>query len=149
MDIVKGMYFLKELLKDDVYVIVENKRYPLLVLVEDTKSPFLEEKNEELLEKILQSVGIKVPETRLLNTAHLLPEDGFDSFQELPSKRVLSFGVDLKTLGLNLSLKKYELKTQDNITFLLADTLPEIATDKEMKKKLWQGLKQLFFEHFQ
>ena len=148
MDIIKGMYFLKELLKDDVYIIEENKRYPLLVLVDDNNSPYLNEKDEEFLEKILQSVGIKLSEVRLINTAQEGIEENYDNLQELPSSRVISFGVNLNVLNFDITLNKYSLKTQESIVFLLADTLGEISSDQNRKKQLWQALKQLFHEHF-
>lgn len=148
MDIVKGMYFLKELLKDDVFIIGENKRYPLLVLVEDHKNPYLNDKDEEFLEKILQSISIKLPEVRLINIAQEGSGESFDSLQELPASKVLSFGVSLSALKLDILLEKYVLKTQENIIFLLADTLPELSSSKDLKKQLWQALKKLFYENF-
>ena len=148
MDIIKGMYFLKELLKDDVYIIGENKRYPLLILVEDLNSPYLNEKDEEFLEKIMQSVGVKLSEIRLNNIASDELKESYDTLQEIPAQRVISFGVSLKKLGLDIDLQKYLIITQENISFLMADTLAEISADQSKKKQLWQGLKQLFHEHF-
>ena len=148
MDIIKGMYFLKELLKDDVYIIGENQRYPLLILVEDQNSPYLNEKDEAFLEKVLQSVGVKLSEIRLNNIASEELKESYDTLQEIPSQRVISFGVSLHKLGLAIDLEKYLLITQESISFLLADTLEEISGNQSKKKQLWQGLKQLFHEHF-
>ena len=133
MDIIKGMYYLKELLKDDVYIIGENQRYPLLILVEDQNSPYLNEKDEEFLEKILQSVGVKLSEVRLNNILSEELKETYDNLQEIPSQRVISFGVSMHKLGLDINLEKYLLITQEGISFLLADTLEEISGDQSKK----------------
>lgn len=146
MELVKGMYFLKELLKDDVYLIDERKRYPLLVLVEDQSSPHLNSPDEALLEKILQSVHINLSEIKILNVAHPGPENNYEQFSELPSQKVINFGADFKKINLDINLEKYLVHVEGQVTFLQADPLNVIAQDKEKKKALWRGLQQMFLQ---
>jgi DNA polymerase III psi subunit len=144
MEIVKGMYFLRELLRDDVFVVNENKRYPLLTLIENPSADYLSPQEEEFLEKILKAVHIKIEEIKVINVASPKPENYFESLQELPAKRVINFGTSFEKINLPLHFDKYMPVAQQGITFLMADSLDTISQDLEKKKQLWKALQQIF-----
>lgn len=144
MEVVKNTSFLREFLKDNVYIVKEQARYSILVLFKHPDTPYLSESEEDFLEKILQAVGIRLNEARLVNIDHQTPEDSYDSLEEVPASHVVSFGVPLTQVGLDLTLEKYQVQQLKGIHLLLADTLSEISENREQKKRLWNALRQMF-----
>lgn len=59
-------------------------------------------------------------------------------------KKILVFGISLKSLGLHLEVPKYTPVTINTIVLLRADSLSLINTDKSLKVKLWKALQTMF-----
>ncbi len=144
MKAIRDSHFLKELLGDEVYLVSEQNRYPLLVITRDEANPYLNTGDEAFLEKVLKAVDLQLHHVKLTNTAQLSPEDHFEHWQAVPSRKVISFGVNFQELFPDISLEKYQLGRLENIYFLQADSLQEISQDQEKKKLLWSALQQLF-----
>lgn len=144
LETVKDMLFLKNLLQDDVYAIDERKRYPLLIIVDSPQQEYMPESDEIFLEKILQAVKVKLDEARVINLSFPEPEDYYDTIQEVPATKVISFAGNLSKLNISVELEKYQLKIQDGIIFLLVDSLHEISESIDKKKLLWTSLQRMF-----
>ncbi|MGK0387822.1 MAG: hypothetical protein ACI94Y_000548 [Maribacter sp.] len=57
---------------------------------------------------------------------------------------VIIFGLNPKQLCINFLSTIYKIEKMKETKFLFADNLYSISTSKELKKKLWLSLKELF-----
>lgn len=57
---------------------------------------------------------------------------------------VIIFGLDPNQLCINFLNTKYNIEKMNDSKFLFADNLSSISANKELKKKLWLSLKELF-----
>ena len=56
---------------------------------------------------------------------------------------VILFGVNPKSIGLNVTLTKRVIRLE-NLTVIRSAALSRVATDQDEKRKLWQILKSIF-----
>lgn len=86
-----------------------------------------------LLQKILGAVGQSLESVQVIHQPSL-------DLQEFPTKagRILYFGPPTK------GLPQHEILTLEGSRVVLTLPLPELQTDANAKKLLWQCLKQLF-----
>ncbi|MDH3651260.1 MAG: hypothetical protein OEQ53_16355 [Saprospiraceae bacterium] len=60
------------------------------------------------------------------------------------TKYLISFGPGPQTLGFNFRNILYHPFSTDQCTYLFADSVLDIQSSKEEKKKLWSALKSMF-----
>jgi hypothetical protein len=60
--------------------------------------------------------------------------------------QLISFGVSLTALNLQLYLKKYQVETIEGVDMLLVDSLTELESSPDKKKLLWKGLQHMFMK---
>lgn len=116
-----------------------NEIIPLLILVDEVN-----EANKVFLEKILMAVNLNLEKVTLLNTSDLKAIN-FQKFSENKIyQKILSFGVSLSTINMNIMLMPYENKLIENVWFLMAEKLVIVENDVNHKRRLWGCLQQLF-----
>lgn len=130
------------LYQNKTYLLKEDQQYPVVIIVSDSSSVYMDDADRELLTKILQSVNITLLKAKVINIQNL--DASLSHPVALPSPCVISFGVDLSTIGQNISIEHYAVQEHNEKAFLKADTLQDIAKDKQKKIALWQALKTLF-----
>lgn len=109
-------------------------------------APELNSADNELLQKIMQAVGIDLDkEVMLINLAFAHPPIG--SLPRAGVSKLLSFGASMAQAGLNLQIANYLITRFYGMTLLFADALGTIANDKQLKMLLWQKLKKMFEEN--
>lgn len=150
---------LGELFTEDIYIINEDK-YPeegekqpdeiklntkgsnkkgVLILVYSANDEFLPGDEDELLRKILASVGLTYEDVVIVNSNGI-------NFEEvsLPTFSIMiSFGVPRLPIFAS-EFKKYSLSKHEDIQCLVADDLSSIAQNIELKTSLWNALKGMF-----
>jgi hypothetical protein len=72
---IKDIAFLRNFLQDEVYLVNERKRYPVVIFYEEPAQEYLQPEDELFLEKILQAVHIQLVKTRLVNLKFPEPEN--------------------------------------------------------------------------
>ncbi|MEM8908826.1 MAG: hypothetical protein AAGD05_13350 [Bacteroidota bacterium] len=98
-----------------------------------------------LLQKILLAVNLELPKDVLLLALETGQSSSFSALKtQYELQTVLIFGTNTQNLGLHFQQNKYEVITCQQTRFLLADELPQIASDKNLKATLWQALQLLF-----
>lgn len=99
-------------------------------------SPYkdLTEAEVDLLSKILHAVRLSLSSVRIVEAQTL----DLSQWTEKPN-RLIGFGITVA--GIN----PYELISTPETRLILADSLSELSTNEELKKRLWIVLKQLFF----
>ncbi|MCY7350118.1 MAG: DNA polymerase III subunit psi [Cytophagaceae bacterium] len=98
----------------------------------------------ELLANILKAVNLRLDEVEVLDLQKLRGQDFKPLLESQSAHQLITFGVGLKKLNLDIVLVPYQLKTVEGVQFLYADPLPNLHTDKVRKKALWISLQTLF-----
>jgi predicted nucleic acid-binding protein len=119
-------------------------QHRILVLVDEKKQEELLPSDALLLENILKATGHSITETDILNFRSLPTADARAVLSTKSTNYFITFGVPLIKLQLDLLLPPYTPKYIEGIWFLLADPLSVIDANKELKKRLWLALQQMF-----
>ncbi|WMJ73585.1 hypothetical protein RCC89_10490 [Cytophagaceae bacterium ABcell3] len=114
-----------------------NKKKVLILIGDDSLSnPAL----KELLMKILGAVGLTEEDIALaVLEKTLIPQDYFHASK---CHKAVLFGINPSYAGFQSDL--YMVSSGNNISAVFSDPLSKVSTDVNVKKKLWQGLKNLF-----
>lgn len=118
--------------------------YKILVLVDNPRQKDLDASEGVLLYKILKAVGYDSEDTDILNVGWLESQALQNELQNRTAHYLISFGVPLNKLFMDLLLNPYEPTVVDKIKFLLADPLSVVDADVDVKKRLWAALKLMF-----
>lgn len=111
------------------------------VLVITTENPNKEEL--ELLNNILNSVNLRIEEIALITYTREF-EEVISTLSDIASSKIISFGITSGKSRLLDIQTKYSPSSIDNRTVIITDSLKEINSDKELKRKLWNCLKEIF-----
>jgi hypothetical protein len=99
----------------------------------------------EFLEKIMTAIGFDLHSDVL--SIFLTPARRF-SFHKIANMNtvnsILLFGVSTERAGLNLELELYKPVFVSGKIFLEVDELEKIRASPELKRRLWETLKQFF-----
>lgn len=104
----------------------------------------LDPSNLLFLEKILKAVNLNIEGVDLLN---LQGAHNMDFNELLRGKFVhhfITFGVPFERINLDIMMDRYSPVRFEGITFLMADSLPTIEADQQLKKRLWGALQRIF-----
>ena len=108
----------------------------------------LDPSNLLFLEKILKAVNLNVDGVDLLN---LRGAQNMDFDQLLKGKYInhfITFGVPFERINLDIMMDRYAPVRFEGITFLMADSLPTIEADQNLKKRLWAALQRVFLQRY-
>lgn len=147
-DIPENLYKLYE--NSDLYIVqpqpedssisYEGKNnYQTIIVCENINS-----NDKALLNKILEALGINLPEVMVLDVAQ--EESAGKSLLDTVAATgfIVSFGVEPARLGWQKDDTKYTAIEVEGRQFLFADTLSNIGSDTTLKKQLWTALKQMY-----
>ncbi|MDQ1085718.1 DNA polymerase III subunit psi [Siphonobacter sp. SORGH_AS_1065] len=107
-----------------------------------TENPSLQDL--DLLQNILKSVNLSLDTIDLLDLAQVSVSEHQNLLSGKMVHHVLTFGVPLKKIGLQIFLMPYQVRNVQDINFVMVDHLKDFHEDKAKKKALWMVLKQLF-----
>ena len=112
----------------------------VLILVDEDLLP----DDWAFLEKILNAVNLEVSGVDLLNV-HTTENVNFaDLLAGKHIHHLFTFGVPFSRVNLDIMMDHYHPVRFEGVTFLLTDSLPAIAADIALKRKLWESLKKVF-----
>ncbi len=118
-----------------------NHRQRVTVLVNNPEHTFMPENHLALLTKILSACQMNMGDVAVVNVAAGPPTERIPAL--LGSRKVILFGTEP---GKELTL--FEPYPSGGIHYLAAPSLDELSSDtaegKQLKARLWTGLKQLF-----
>lgn len=119
-------------------------KHPLLILTDVAERPDLSASETTLLTNILKAVGRSKEMSDVINYSYLQNKDARLVLSGHQVSHLISFGVPLIRLQIDVVLTPYIPKFIDGVWFLLADPLPAIESNKENKRKLWEALQRIF-----
>ncbi len=112
----------------------------ILFIAYDTDSEFLNKDDHEFLMKIIES-GLRLgrQDIAVANCAKF----PYRQIRDEVTHEYLVFFGDQKTLAPR-SYGQYQIIKEDNVKMLYAESLKDIAGDRQKKRKLWNALKSMF-----
>ncbi|WP_338877013.1 hypothetical protein WBJ53_15260 [Spirosoma sp. SC4-14] len=116
--------------------------HKVLILADEELDP----SNLLFLEKILKAINLNIDGVDLLNL-HGAGDLDFAALVE--TKKIhhfITFGVPFKRIHLDIAMDRYHPIRFFGITFLMADSLPTIEADLNLKKRLWGALQRVFLQ---
>jgi DNA polymerase III psi subunit len=100
--------------------------------------------DSELLGKILGAVKLDLPSVDIIELAKNKEVDLSQIFIQKSVNQVITFGINLSELKLDVSLTPYQILEKQAIKFIYSDSLSDIQNDIPKKKALWGSLKEMF-----
>jgi hypothetical protein len=119
-------------------------RKNILILVNESGAVHLNDANMELLTNILNACKLSMNDVCLLNVNTQKSMAVSVLTAKLNAACLLIFGNMPTSVQLPANLNPYENTVHMNCKSLLVDELKKIASEPELKKKLWKELKILF-----
>ena len=131
--------------KADVYAAqFPDLKHRVLILIDNPRKEYLEGEQRILLDNILKSIGLAIDQVDVINISFLDNNDANILFTQRKINYLITFGVPLIRLKIDLLLPPYMPEQVEGIWLLLVDSLSKVEEDREIKKKLWQALKRMF-----
>ena len=114
--------------------------HKVLLLADEELDP----SNVLFLEKILKAVNLNVDGVDLLNLHGVQDINFAELLRGKYINHFITFGVPFERIHLDIMMDRYSPVRFEGITFLLADSLPTIEADQQLKKRLWGCLQRVF-----
>ena len=114
--------------------------HKVLILADEELSP------SELLflEKVLKAVNLNIDGVELLNLHGVTHIDFGEVLRGKYINHFITFGVPFQRINLDIMMDRYSPVRFEGITFLMADSLPTVEADQNLKRALWNSLKRVF-----
>jgi hypothetical protein len=114
--------------------------HKVLLLADEELDP----SNLLFLEKILKAINLNIDGVDLLNLNGAYDLDFAALVQNKKIHHFITFGVPFNRIQLDIAMDRYQPIRFFGITFLMADSLPTIEADQNLKKRLWGALQRMF-----
>ncbi len=114
--------------------------HKVLLLADEELDP----SNLLFLEKILNAVNLNIDGVDLLNLNGVRDVDFAELVHGKLIHHFITFGVPFNRIHLDIQMDRYQPVRFFGINFLMADSLPTIEADINLKKRLWAALQQVF-----
>ncbi len=116
----------------------------ILILVNYFNQKDLIPKDRLVLGQILKAIGLSFEDVAVINVQKA--QMSWESLQKaFGFSKVMAFGVDKAFFPVTIQYNEIA-RTENDLPVMLAPSIEEIASDKKLKKQLWQNLKTLFKE---
>ncbi|ADB37655.1 hypothetical protein [Spirosoma linguale] len=114
--------------------------HKVLLLADEALDP----SNLLFLEKILKAVNLNIDGVDLLNLHGVQDMNFGELLRGKYINHFITFGVPFERINLDIMMDRYSPVRFEGITFLMADSLPTIEADQDLKKRLWSALRRVF-----
>lgn len=118
--------------------------HKVLLLADEELDP----SNLLFLEKILKAVNLNVDGVDLLNLHGVQNIDFAELLKGKYINHFITFGVPFERINLDIMMDRYAPVRFEGINFLMADSLPTIEADQNLKKRLWSALQRVFLQRY-
>jgi DNA polymerase III psi subunit len=100
--------------------------------------------DSELLGKILGAVKLELQSVEIIELDKNQAVDLSQIFTQKSVNQLITFGIDLSKVNLDIKLNSYQILEKQGIKFIYSDSLTDIQNDIPKKKALWGSLKEMF-----
>lgn len=119
-------------------------RKKVLIVVHYADAVHINDSALEFLTTILGACKLTLADVGILNAEGLDPEDIRSLMDQWQPETAILFGLDASGAGLPVRFPHYQRQKLENCTYISSPALEEIQDDKELKGKLWAGLRLIF-----
>ncbi|MDQ6757734.1 MAG: hypothetical protein M3004_12455 [Bacteroidota bacterium] len=120
-----------------------NKR-GILLLINNTEDPFLNNEQFTFLGGILNACKLSMEDICLIN----LNKYSLTSYKKITetfaTKIIVMFGITSDMIQLPFIIPAFQSQTFNKTVYLSAPSLDELENNKDLKRKLWASLQQIF-----
>lgn len=116
----------------------------ILILVNNTDSPFLKDEDLAYLTRILNACKLTLEDVALVNISGSAPASYERLQKQFPSEKVICFGVTPEMIELPLDFPYYQLQKSGNSIYLHAPSLTALEPQETERRKFWSSLQKLF-----
>lgn len=119
-------------------------RQQIVLLVNNADATFVTDEQLTFLSGILTACRLTLEDVALVNISKLSSLSYKTLTATLTPKVILMFGIGPETIELPLVMPQFQRQPYNNQVYLSAPTLNELENNKDLKRKLWSALQQIF-----
>ena len=120
-----------------------NKQH-IVLIVDNPDIAFVTDQQLTFLSGILNACKLTLEDIGLLNIASY-PGISYKTISDAFTPRIIMlFGMSTDTIQLPFLMPEFQRQSYNNQLYLAAPSLQVLENDKEMKRKLWTVLQQIF-----
>jgi DNA polymerase III psi subunit len=120
-----------------------NKQH-IILLVNNPDIAFVTDEQLTFLSGILNACKLTLEDVGLLNLASY-PEISYKKISDVFNPRItMMFGILPDAIQLPFVMPEFQRQSYNNQVYLAAPSLNELENNKELKRKLWTVLQQIF-----
>jgi hypothetical protein len=120
-----------------------NKQHILLV-VNNSDTAFITDQELTFLSGVLNACKLTLEDVGVFNIASY-PSISYTTISSaFKPKIVLMFGLSSDVIQLPFVMPQFQTQSYNNQVYLSAPSLTELESNKDMKRKLWTALQQIF-----
>lgn len=122
----------------------KEKKEMRAVVIASRSSDAIEKETNELLNGILTACKLDHSNAAVLYTDKEHVTDLQFIKAHYTTSNIILFGIAPAAFGLPINFPPFQIQQVDNIQFVASPALEEMLSDKSLKVKLWNCLKQIF-----
>lgn len=120
-----------------------NKQH-IILMVNNPDAAFVTDQQLTFLSGILNACKLTLEDVGVVNIASY-PAISYKIISETFKPRiVLMFGISPDTIQLPFVMPEFQRQSYNNQVYLAAPSLDDLENDKDLKRKLWTALQQIF-----
>lgn len=116
----------------------------IVLLVDNPLEIYLNDRQLNILLGILNACKLNLSDIALLNVAEYPKLDYHEITNFLDARSVIMFGVLPSAIKLPFNIPWFQVQQFNKQIYLSVPSLNLLETNKELKRKLWASLKQIF-----
>jgi DNA polymerase III psi subunit len=121
-----------------------NKQH-IILLVKNADAVFINDEQLTFLSGILTACKLTIEDIALVNIVNLSSLSYKLFIDEFKPKIFLLFGVSPDEIQLPFVMPYFQKQSYNNVLYLSSPALNEVEANKDLKRQLWEVLKQIFF----
>lgn len=116
----------------------------ILFLVKNENVPFLSGPELEFLSGVLSACKLNMSDIAVVNLYKTDDADHKQVIDLLAAETIIISGIESSALRLPFKIPEFQVQPFKNRKYLFTPGLDVIQNDKELKRKLWESLKNIF-----
>ncbi len=116
----------------------------ILLLADNADSAFLTGNEFDFLSGILSACSLNLGDVAIVNLNTINAEDYKIIPEYMQAAVIILFGIESHVLGLPFKIPYFQVQQFKGRTYLFAPRLDVLKNDTDLKRKLWEGLKNIF-----
>jgi hypothetical protein len=116
----------------------------VLILVDEASAVFLPEQCLDFLVGVLSACGLTMEDVAIVNRATNTGLGYSQLISHFEPVKVLLFGTTPADWSFPLEFPFFQLQKYDQKTFIYSPALSQVQADVDLKKQLWNALKNMF-----